>query len=163
MWAPSWGEIRPFWGYVEAMWAHLEPCWFLNWACLGELALKTLSPVACEVPCPFAPQSFSRKPWSCLGRTSQRRCAERSPQWPARFQETLPEGGKRRSAAPGGFPVAEAKVQATTSLTLHGMAGFKGLTPKSGPGRIYVCTLLYIYIYMFFSFIFIRTYIYIDI
>ena len=34
---------------------------------------------------------------------------------------------EKRSAAPGGFPVAEAKdltVQATTSLPLHGMAGF---------------------------------------
>ena len=39
---------------------------------------------------------------------------------------------EKRSAAPGGFPVAEAKdltVQATTSLPLHGMAGFKGCRP----------------------------------
>ena len=38
-------------------------------------------------------------------------------------------GLEKRSAVPGGFPVAEAKVQATTSLTLHGMAGFKGCRP----------------------------------
>ena len=35
----------------------------------------------------------------------------------------------KRSAAPGGFPVAEATIQATTSLPLHGMAGFKGCRP----------------------------------
>ena len=38
-------------------------------------------------------------------------------------------GSEEGSAAPGGFPVAEAKVQATTSVTLHGMAGFKGCRP----------------------------------
>ena len=38
-------------------------------------------------------------------------------------------GLEKRSAVQGGFPVAEAKVQATTSLTLHGMAGFKGCRP----------------------------------
>ena len=35
-------------------------------------------------------------------------------------------GLEKRSAVQGGFPVAEAKVQATTSLTLHGMAGCMG-------------------------------------
>ena len=38
-------------------------------------------------------------------------------------------GLEKRSAVQGGFPVAEAKVQATTSLTLHGMAGLKGCRP----------------------------------
>ena len=32
-------------------------------------------------------------------------------------------GSEKRTAAPGGFPVAEAKVQATSSLPLHVMAG----------------------------------------
>ena len=43
-------------------------------------------------------------------------------------------GSEEGSAAPGGFPVAEAKVQATTSLTLHGMAGLYGL-PQHRPCR----------------------------
>ena len=61
---------------------------------------------------------------------------EGSHQWPARFQETLPRGSEEGSAAPGGFPVAEAKVQATTSLTLHGMAGLCGLRPAPAmPGE----------------------------
>ena len=91
-------QIRPFWGYVEAMWAYVEACWFLNWACHWELALKTLSPVACQAPCPSAPQTFSRKPCFCLGRASQRERPERSFQWSARFQETL---------APIGPPLAK--------------------------------------------------------
>ena len=45
-------------------------------------------------------------------------------------------GSEKRSAVQGGFPVAEAKVQATTSLTLHGMAGLYGLRPAPAmPGE----------------------------
>ena len=45
-------------------------------------------------------------------------------------------GLEKRSAVQGGFPVAEAKVQATTSLTLHGMAGLYGLRPAPAmPGQ----------------------------
>ena len=44
-------------------------------------------------------------------------------------------GSEKRSAAPGGFPVAEAKVQATSSLPLHGMAGFKGCRPDAADPR----------------------------
>ena len=45
-------------------------------------------------------------------------------------------GSEEGSAAPGGFPVAEAKVQATTSLPLHGVAGLYGLRPAPAmPGE----------------------------
>ena len=45
-------------------------------------------------------------------------------------------GLEKRSAVQGGFPVAEAKVQATTSLPLHGMAGLYGLRPAPAmPGE----------------------------
>ena len=46
-------------------------------------------------------------------------------------------GSEKRSAVQGGFPVAEAKVQATTSLTLHGMAGFKGCRPVPPTPRFF--------------------------
>ena len=45
-------------------------------------------------------------------------------------------GLEKRSAVQGGFPVAEATVQATTSLPLHGMAGLYGLRPAPAmPGH----------------------------
>ena len=45
-------------------------------------------------------------------------------------------GLEKRSAVQGGFPVAEAKVQATTSLPLHGVAGLYGLRPAPAmPGH----------------------------
>ena len=47
-------------------------------------------------------------------------------------------GSEEGSAAPGGFPVAEAKVQATTSLTLHGMAGFKGCRPVPPTPEVFI-------------------------
>ena len=98
---------------------------------IPQICLKKLSPVACEAPIPFLQHHFSEKAESCLGRAHPRWAPEGSRQWPARFQETLPEGRKRGSEAPGGFPVAEATIQATTSLPLHGMAGFKGYRPDA--------------------------------
>ena len=47
-------------------------------------------------------------------------------------------GLEKRSAVQGGFPVAEAKVQATTSLTLHGMAGFKGCRPVPPTPEVFI-------------------------
>ena len=47
-------------------------------------------------------------------------------------------GSEKRSAAPGGFPVAEAKVQATSSLPLHGMAGFKGCRPVPPTPEVFI-------------------------
>ena len=131
-------------------WPILAPCWTMLWAMLDrrvppeviwgyvafmtsplfpKFCLKTLSPVACEAPAPFLQRYFSEKAESCWGRAHPRGAPEGSHQWPARFQETLPEGRKGGSEAPGAFPVAEATIQATTSLTLHGMAGFKGCRP----------------------------------
>ena len=49
-------------------------------------------------------------------------------------------GSEKRSAAPGGFPVAEAKdltVQANSSLPLHGMAGLYGLRPAPAMPEFY--------------------------
>ena len=143
------GHVRPSWGYVGAMLPHLGLCWTMLWAMLDRRAppevilgyvvcmtspsfpkfcLKKLSPVACEAPTPFLQHYFFEKLESCWGRAHPRGAPEGSHQWPARFQ-----GTRERSAVRGGFPVAEATIQATTSLPLHGMAGPVPPTPfKSG-------------------------------
>ena len=120
------GDLGLCWGYVVFMTSPSFP----------KFCLKKLSPVACEAPTPFSQHHFSEKPESCWGRAHPRGAPEGSHQWPARFQETLPEGRKGGSEAPGGFPVAEATIQATTSLPLHGMAGLYGLRPAPAmPGQ----------------------------
>ena len=40
---------------------------------------------------------------------------------------TCGDASRERSAVRGGFPVAEATILATTSLMLHGMAGFQSI------------------------------------
>ena len=47
-------------------------------------------------------------------------------------------GSEKRSPAPGGFPVAEAKIQATTSLPLRGMAELYGLRPAPAMPEFYI-------------------------
>ena len=145
------------WGYVATSWP--ASCWAMLWAMLDRRAppevilgyvvfmtspsfpkfcLKKLSPVACKAPTSFLQHHFSEKAESCWGRAHPWWEPEGSHQWPARFQETLPEGRKRGSAAPGGCPVAEATIQATTSLPLHGMAGFKGCRPVPPTPEVFI-------------------------
>ena len=103
----------------------LASCWTMLWAMLDrrgppevilgyvvfmtspsfpKFCLKKLSPVACEAATSFLQHHFSEKAESCWGRAHPSWAPEGSHQWPARFQETLPEGRKRGSAAPGGCP-----------------------------------------------------------
>ena len=103
----------------------LASCWTMLWAMLDrrgppevilgyvvfmtspsfpKFCLKKLSPVACKAPTSFLQHHFSEKAESCWGRAHPWWAPEGSHQWPARFQETLPEGRKRGSAAPGGCP-----------------------------------------------------------
>ena len=136
--APCWTMLRAMldrrvppeviWGYVVFMTSPSFP----------KFCLKKLSPVACEAPTPFLQRYFAEKAESCWGRAHPRGASEGSHQWPARFQETLPEGRKGGSEAPGGFPVAEATMQATTSLPLHGMAGFKGCRPVPPTPEVFI-------------------------
>ena len=111
------GHVRPSWGYVGASCCHiLAPCWTMFWAMLDrrvlpeviwgyvvfmtslaflKFCLKRLSPVACEAPTSFLQHYFFEKAESCWGRAHPRWAPEGSHQWPARFQETLPEGRKK--------------------------------------------------------------------
>ena len=148
-----WGHVRPSWGYVGAMLPHLgplldhvvgdvgpsgtprgdlEPCCFHDFTSFPKFCLKKLSPVACEASTPFLQHYFSEKAESCWGRVQDWRLPPVACEVPGNASRGSEEG----SAAPGGFPVAEAKVQATTSLTLHGMAGLYGLRPAPAmPGE----------------------------
>ena len=117
---PSRGPFEPFLDHVE------------------ELTLETLSPVASKVASLSLRSIFSPKPCSCLGRALQKCSLERAyvgpswgyvgamlahlglcwgHQWPARFQETLPE----RSAAPAGPPSKARFASATARPDLPDM------------------------------------------
>ena len=93
--APCWTMLRAMldrrvppeviWGYVV----------FMTSPSFLKFCLKKLSPVACEAPTSFLQHYFSEKVESCWERAHPRWAPEGSHQWPARFQETLPEGRKK--------------------------------------------------------------------
>ena len=124
----------------------LASCWTMLWAMLDrrgppevilgyvvfmtspsfpKFCLKKLSPVACEAPPSFLQHHFSEKAESCWdGHTPDERLKA-----PTSGLRGSRKGFSRVGRGVGGFPLAEATIQATTSLPLHGMAGFKGCRP----------------------------------
>ena len=132
--SPCWTMLRARLGRrvpAEVIWGYVV---FMTSPSVPKFCLKTLSPVACEAPTPFLQRYFSEKVNPAGdGHTPDERL--KAPTSGLRgSRRRFPRG----SEAPGAFPVAEATIQATTSLPLHGMAGFKGCRPVPPTPEVFI-------------------------
>ena len=157
IWGLCWGHVRPSWGYVGAMLPHLgllldhvvgdvgplgAPrgdfglCCFHDFTFIPKILLEKALPSGLRSTRSIFATLFLWKSWILPGTGAPPMSAWRLPPVACEVPGNASRGLEKRSAVQGGFPVAEAKVQATTSLPLHGMAGLYGLRPAPAmPGQ----------------------------
>ena len=137
---PSWGLC---WGYVARSWPPVGPCCGRCWTVghpprwFGAMLFSWLHRQSQNFAWKRSPQWPARHPLHFRNTISLKNMNPagdgRTPDERLKAPTSGLRGSRRRrkrgSEAPGGFPVAEATIQATTSLPLHGMAGFKGCRP----------------------------------
>ena len=159
IWGLCWGHVRPSWGYVGAMLPHLgllldhvvgdvgqsgAPrgdfglCCFHDFTFIPKILLEKALPSGLRSTRSIFATLFVWKSWILPGTGAPPMSAWRLPPVACEVPGNASRGLEKRSAVQGGFPVAEAKVQATTSLPLHGMAGFKGCRPVPPTPEVFI-------------------------
>ena len=142
-WGPCSPILRLCWGYVGPSWRHVGPCCGRGWTVgypprwFGAMLFSWLHRHSQNFAWKRSSQWPARHPLHFCNAISLKKLNPAGDGHAPDERLKAPTSGlrgsrrrlPRRSEAPGGFPVAEATIQATTSLPLHGMAGFKGCRP----------------------------------
>ena len=148
-WGPCSPILRWCWGYVGPSWRHVGPCCGRGWAVgypprwFGAMLFSWLHRHSQNFAWKRSPQWPARHPLHFCNAISLKKLNPAGDGHTPDERLKAPTSGlrgsrkrwKRGSEAPGGFPIAEATIQATTSLPLHGMAGLYGLRPAPAMPR----------------------------